>query len=58
MSKAIWHCANAAVVIAGLIASIPFLIAAVIYQSWRWVELRAVYGGDADKRDRDEWKGQ
>jgi hypothetical protein len=57
MTRALWHCANAAVLVAVLIASFPFFVAAVIHQSWRWVELQAVYGGDEAQRDRDEWRG-
>lgn len=57
MSRVLWHCGNAAVAIAVLIASFPFFVAAVIHQLWRRVELQAVYGGDESKRDRDEWRG-
>lgn len=57
MTRALWHCANAVVAIGLLMFSIPFLIAAGVRTSWRWVELRAVYGGDEARRDRDEWRG-
>lgn len=56
MTRALWHCANVVFAIGLAIALAPFVLAAAIHHSWRWVELRAVYGGDEAQRDRDEWR--
>ena len=36
----------------------PFLFIGVLWASYRRLELWLSYGGDADKRDRDEYKGK